>query len=50
LYLNRLLRTIGLALAIACFVLAAAIWETTAALADLEAAPEATVSTTPVEV
>lgn len=49
LYLNLLLRTIGLALAIAC-LLAAAIWETTAALADLEAAPEATVSTTPVEV
>jgi len=50
LYLNLLLRTIGLAVAIACFVLAAAVWETRAVLTDLETGPDATVSTTPVEV
>jgi hypothetical protein len=50
LYLNLPLRTIGLALAIACFVLAATIWETRVMLADLETGPDATVSTTPVEV
>ena len=50
LYLSPLLRTIGLALAIACFVLAAAIWETRAVVPGLEAGPDATVSTTPVEV
>ena len=50
LYLNLLLRTIGLVLAIACFVLAATIWETRAVLAAFETGPDATVSTTPVEV
>src|SRR5258708_18411879 len=50
LYLNLLLRTIGLALAIACFVLARTNWETRAVLADFETGPDATVSTTPVEV
>ena len=50
LFLNLLLSTIGLALAMACFVLAATIWETRAVLADFETGPDATVSTTPVEV
>jgi len=50
LYLSPLLRTIGLAVAIACFVLVKAIWEMRAVLADLETGPDATVSTTPVEV
>jgi hypothetical protein len=50
LYLNLPLRIIGLALAIACFVLAATIWETRGLLADFETGPDATVSTTPVEV
>src|SRR5260370_33169033 len=50
LYLSPLLRTIGLAVAIAGFVLAAATWETRAALVDRETGPDATVSTTPVEV
>jgi hypothetical protein len=48
--LNLLLSTIGLALAMACFVLAATIWETRAVLAGFETGPDATVSTTPVEV
>jgi hypothetical protein len=39
-----------LAVAIAGFVPAAATWETRAALVDLETGPDATVSTTPVEV
>jgi hypothetical protein len=50
LYLNLPLRIIGLALAIACFVLAATIWETRGPLANFETGPDATVSTTPVEV
>jgi len=50
LYINLLLSTIGLALAIACFVLAATIWEARAVLAEFETGPDATVSTTPVEV
>src|SRR5260370_42471972 len=50
LYLKLLPRTIGLALAIACFVLARTNWETRGVLADFETGPDATVSTTPVEV
>src|ERR1700724_1411424 len=50
LYRNLLLRTIGLALAMAGFVLAATTGEARAVLADFETGPDATVSTTPVEV
>src|SRR5260370_37251531 len=48
LYLNLLPRTIGLANAIACFVLARTLWETGAVLAHFETPPDANGSTTPV--